>query len=52
VGLLLAVMGAILVAYAAVFVSIPSALLVAAAVSGIGVFYVRRSRGHARVPRR
>jgi Flp pilus assembly protein TadB len=51
-GLLLAVATALLVAYAAVFVSIWAALVVAGVVLVLSWFYVRRLRGRPRLPRR
>jgi hypothetical protein len=49
---LFAVAALLVVAYAALFVSIASALAVAAALLVVSVIYLRRTRGRARVPRR
>lgn len=51
-GMLLAVAVVLVVAYAAVFVSIAAAAVVAAVLVTLGVIYLRRRRGQPRVPRR
>lgn len=51
-GMLLAIAAVLLVAYAAVFVSLTSALLVAGAVLVLTGISARRLRGRARLPRR